>query len=78
MGLNSYWNYPLDAMLEEQIKDLQPDAALEGLDDELSVTELAGVAGGTSTKRDFKGLAGGIWSEEPPDNIAGARTSSLK
>jgi hypothetical protein len=65
-------------MLEKQIKDLQPDAALEGLDDELSVTELTGVAGGTSTKRDFKGLSGNIWSEEPPDNIAGARTSSPK
>ena len=78
MGLNSYWNYPLDTMLEEQIKDLQPDASLEGLDDELSVTELSGVAGGTSTKRDFKGLAGNIWSEEPPDNITGARTNSLK
>ena len=78
MGLNSYWNYPLDTMSEEQIKDLHPDASLEGLDDELSVTELSGVAGGTSTKRDFKGLAGNIWSEEPPDNITGARINSLK
>ena len=33
-------------MSEEQAKDLQADAALEGLDQELSVEELEGVAGG--------------------------------
>jgi hypothetical protein len=34
-------------MQEEQAKDFQADAALEGLDEELSVDELAGVAGGS-------------------------------
>ena len=33
-------------MSEEQAKDFQADAALEGLDEELSVEELEGVAGG--------------------------------
>ena len=33
-------------MSEEQAKDLLAEAALEGLDEELSVEELEGVAGG--------------------------------
>ena len=46
LGLDLYWNYPLDTMQEEQPKDLLADAALEGLDEELSVEELEGIAGG--------------------------------
>ena len=38
-------------MQEEQAKDFQADAALEGLDEELSVDELEGVAGGRNTSR---------------------------
>ena len=51
MGVNSYKIYHLDTMQEEQFKDLQADAALEGLDEELSVDELEGVAGGQTTKQ---------------------------
>ena len=43
-------------MSEEQAKDFQADAALEGLDEELSVEELEGVAGGISSG---KGVAWG-------------------
>jgi len=35
-------------MSEKQAKDLQLDAALEGLDEELSVEELEGLAGGSN------------------------------
>ena len=56
-------------MSEEQVKDLLADDNLEHVDEELSEKELNGVAGGVSTKPDFKGLTNKIWSEEPPDNI---------
>ena len=57
-------------MQEEQAKDFQADAALEGLDEELSVKELEGMAGGSGPQpiggKDELSRDGMVQKKDPP------------